>query len=115
MCMSVQKDSTKTEDSLTVRSILVVEDDEDLGHFIVQAIHDETPYQALLATDGSQALKFIKTLKPTLFLLDYNLPDMNGLELYDKLHSIEALTNVPAIFMSARMPRELVKKHDLIF
>jgi len=113
--MSVQKDSTKTEDSLTVRSILVVEDDEDLGQFIVQAIHDETPYQALLATDGSQALKFIKTLKPTLFLLDYNLPDMNGLELYDKLHSIEALTNVPAIFMSARMPRELVKKHDLIF
>jgi CheY-like chemotaxis protein len=113
--MSVQKNSTKIEDSSTVMSILVVEDDEDLGQFIVQAIHDETPYQALLATDGFQALKITTTLKPTLFLLDYNLPDMNGLELYDKLHSMEALKNVPAIFMSARRPTEIVKKHDVIF
>ena len=113
--MSAQKDSAKTGESSTVLSILVVEDDESLGQFIVQAIHDETPYQAILATDGFQALKTITTLKPTLFLLDYNLPDMNGLELYDKLHSMEAFIAVPAIFMSAAMPANIVKKHDLLF
>jgi len=54
--------------TIAVRSILVVEDDSDIGLFLVQAISQETPHQAMLVTDGFQALKAITNLKPDLFI-----------------------------------------------
>jgi len=97
--------------TIAVRSILVVEDDSDIGLFLVQAILQETPHQALLVTDGFQALKAITNIKPDLFILDYWLPSMNGIDLYDRLHAIEGLEHIPTIMISAQLPkRELQKR-----
>jgi CheY-like chemotaxis protein len=92
--------------------IFIVEDDADVGEFLIEAIKILTPYQVLLAHDGFQALKMVKTLKPDLFVLDYLLPGMNGLELYDHFRATEALEQVPTLFMSANMPeKEAEKRH----
>ncbi len=87
-----------------VKTILVVEDDADIGSFIVQAIHQETSHNALLVTDGFQALKAIHNLKTDLFIIDYQLPYMNGIELYDQLIDIEHQKTRPTIMISARFP-----------
>src|SRR5947209_8385396 len=78
-----------------------------------EALIQETPYQALLVTSGKQALKTVQTLKPNLVLLDYRLPDMNGLEIYDRLHKTKGLENVPAILMSANMPKQRAQQRDI--
>ena len=57
--------SGKGHDS--VKTILVVEDDENIGELIVEAFVQETPYQAMLATDGKQALKIVQNMKPTFY------------------------------------------------
>ena len=93
--------------------ILVVEDDHDIGEVLVEAITQESPYQAMLVADGSDALRMAQSIKPGLFVLDYHLPGMNGIELYDKLHGIEALTNVPALMISARLPRQELEKRKI--
>jgi CheY-like chemotaxis protein len=99
------------EDHSIIKTILVVEDDANVGEFFVQALQQETPYQSMLATDGFEALKIVRRIRPNLFVLDYQLPNMNGLELYDHLHATEGLKNVPALFMSANAPvRELEKR-----
>ena len=99
------------EDHSIIKTILVVEDDANMGEFFVQALQQETPYQSMLATDGFEALKIVRSIKPNLFVLDYQLPNMNGIELYDHLHATEELRNVPALFMSANAPvRELEKR-----
>ena len=92
---SVQKHLTAT------KMIFIVEDDEAIGALLVQAIEQETPYQAVLASDGFQALKMLRTVKPDLLILDYGLPDMNGLELYDTIHEVKALERLPALIISA--------------
>lgn len=56
---------------------------------------------ALLVTSGFEALQVIKEVTPDLFLLDYHLPQMNGIELYDRLHATKGLERVPTIMTSA--------------
>ena len=94
------------------KTILVVEDDELMGQFITQALQDEASYQTVLATDAFRALSIVRNLKPSLFLLDYLASQMNGLELYDQLHSAAGLEDVPTIFISAIPPiKQLAKRH----
>lgn len=95
--------------------ILIVEDDSDVGDILVYTIQIETPYQALLVPDGFQALEIIKDIKPHLFILDYQLPRLNGLELYDRIHATEGLEHVPALFLSASLPCEELEKRRIPF
>ncbi len=97
-----------------MKTILVVEDDADVGDFLVRAILLESPYQAKLVSDGFQALKTVRSLKPNLFLLDYQLPSMNGIELYDRLHAIKELADIPAIVFSANPPLQKVRDRKLV-
>ena len=94
--------------------ILVVEDDEAIGTLLVQLLAQETHYRALLAVDGFEALNVVREIKPDLFILDYQLPMMNGIQLYDSLHVISQLESVPAILLSVRLPRHEVEKRSLI-
>ena len=83
------------------RTILIVEDNLDIGELIVNAIHQETSYRAILVEDAFKALDQIRVRKPDMFLLDYQLPGMDGLELYSLLHTTEELEETPVLFMSA--------------
>ena len=92
--------------------ILVVEDDENIGTFVVQALTSETPYKAILVTDGLQALNIVDEVKPRLFITDYRLPYMNGIELYDRIRP--KIDDTPTIIMSAYMPEQEVQKRKLV-
>lgn len=97
----------------TVKTVLIVEDDESIGAFILRAILDETSHQAILVTDGPKAIETVKSLKPNLLVLDYHLPRMNGIELYDHLQENKELEHVPAILMSARLPKNEARKRKI--
>jgi CheY-like chemotaxis protein len=97
------------------RVILVVEDDADIAEFLTDALKTETSCQTLLVTDGFQALEVVKTQIPDLFILDYRLPKMNGLELYEHLQAIEKLKNVPVLLMSASAPIQEIEKSHVYF
>jgi len=83
------------------RLILIVEDDTDIGPVMLQAITAEDHYQAVLVSEGVQALSLVEHLTPELFLLDYHLPGLTGIDLYDRLQAHRGLEHVPAILMSA--------------
>lgn len=97
------KPTTRQEASTQATTIIVVEDDLDIGVLLVEAIRQETPYQVVLATQGTQALDLLRGLKPQLIILDYRLPDMNGIELYERVHAVETLAQVPILLISAEI------------
>src|SRR5947208_297748 len=107
------KQPSEDKDTI-VKTVLVVEDDTGIGNFLVQAISQETSHHALLVADGFQALKAVASIKPSLFILDYQLPRMNGIELYDKLHTTKGLEEIPAIVISARLPKHEIEKRRII-
>ena len=98
-------DNSAQKDPTAVKTVFIVEDDEAIGELLVQAIEQETSYQAVLAADGFQALKMLRTVKPDLLILDYGLPDMNGLEFYDTIHAAKALEHLPVLIVSAETAR----------
>jgi CheY-like chemotaxis protein len=67
-----------------------------------------------LVANGFAALRAVSDIKPNLFLLDYQLPRMNGIELYDQLHAQKGLEDVPAIMMSASLPKHAIGKRQII-
>jgi|SRR5215469_6067307 len=101
----MDSDNSAQKDLPAVKTVFIIEDDEAIGAFLVQAIQQETPYQAVLASDGFQALKMLQTVKPDLLILDYGLPGLNGLEFYDSIHAIKALEHLPVLIVSAQAVR----------
>ncbi len=96
----------------TYKTILIIEDDASIGACLVEAIVEETPYLAFYVTDSLHALQVVEDLKPDLLVIDYRLPHMNGLELYDRIHAQRVLDDIPGIIISAELPvRETQKRH----
>jgi CheY-like chemotaxis protein len=89
------------EQQITTATILVVEDDDDTRELIMLLISTLPAYHYRLVSDASQALHVIKEVKPDLFILDYRLPGMNGLKLYDQLHATPGLEAIPALLITA--------------
>lgn len=114
MSMSQQMCTSCMEHFSMGKTILVVEDDVDIGTLLVDALTQETSYHALLVNDGQQALYVMRQIKPCLLITDYRLPRMNGIELYDRVQSLPQMTGMPTIIMSAYMPEEEVMKRHLI-
>ncbi|HZS79239.1 MAG TPA: response regulator [Ktedonobacteraceae bacterium] len=97
-----------------MKTILVVEDEATLGDFLVEAISQETPHRAVLVADGSRALDIIQRVKPDLLILDYHLPDTNGIELYDRLHAIEGFEQTPALLLTAGVLRYNFHRRNIV-
>ena len=95
------------------KSILVIEDDDAIAQIIVLTINEETPHDAQFVTTPQEALQLLEHLDLALFLIDYQLPGMNGLQLYDVLQEKEIYRDVPAIMMSANLPWNELKKRKL--
>ncbi len=94
-------------------SILIVEDDPGIGSLLLTMLAQETPYDALLVSDGDDALRLLTTRKPHLVILDYQLPGMNGLELADRIHATNGLEQTPLLLISANLPEEELEQHHL--
>jgi DNA-binding response OmpR family regulator len=103
-----------TDEKYSVKTILIVEDDESIGEVLVQAIVQETSYLAILVPDGLAALHTAAEIKPSLFILDYQLPRMHGIDLYDRLHAMTGLEMVPAMMISARLPQQELDKRNIL-
>ncbi len=104
------------ESQAAPKTILLVEDDQAIGSFLVEAITQETPHRAIVATDSHAALKLVRHCKPDLLILDFGLPGMNGIELYDRLQINKELAPIPAIMITANphLSQQQMQQRQLI-
>lgn len=103
--MSMLQESFMEAPGAARKTVLIVEDDASHGELLFQAISQETPYLPMVVRTGTRALEVVAHLKPDLFILDYRLADMSGLQVYDQLHAKPGLEAVPALLLSASLER----------
>lgn len=65
-------------------------------------------YDIVTCLGGSQALKMVKTEKPDLILMDYEMPDMDGVTAVNEIH--KAGYQMPVIFLTGKCDKETVRK-----
>lgn len=78
--------------------VLVVEDDAGICNVMV-AVLSTNRYEVLTAANGRQADTLIRSHCPDLVLLDLGLPDLDGLELIQRVRS---WSGMPIVVVSAR-------------
>ena len=96
--------------------ILLVEDDPANAQLFLHILTQEASFRVFWATNGRAAWHFTQHMKPQLFLLEYSLPDMNGIRLYDRLHARKELEAVPALIVGASLKEgeEDIKRRGLL-
>jgi len=100
-------------DPFAIKVILMVEDDPDLSEVLKGMIEMFVSYQVVYAANASQALDIMQSVQPDLFLFDYRLPDIDGFELYQRLHASQEFANIPVLFLSANAPKDLFEEQHL--
>lgn len=89
--------ASSTEDKV----VLIVDDDRDIGEILQKIILEQTNYRVVWIAESELTLDVAPYLQPSLILLDYMLPDMLGLELYDRLQERDNMRGVPTVLISA--------------
>lgn len=80
-------------------TVLIVEDEEKLARLLADYL-EQSGYDTVCLTNGSQAANWVKTNSPGLVLLDLMLPGRDGLEVCKEIRSF---SKVPIIMITARI------------
>jgi DNA-binding response OmpR family regulator len=86
-------------------SILVV-DDQPINVQLLKRKLEREGIQVSAAYNGVEALEVVKKLKPDLILLDVMMPDMDGIEVCQRLQADDLTRSIPIIFITARTSKE---------
>jgi hypothetical protein len=95
--------SFSQETTRSLKLILLVTKDAKIGSLLRQVIDKETKHHVLLACHEQQALQVVQEVRPDLFLLDYELVERSGFDLYERLHAIKGCEGIPALLSPLRM------------
>jgi DNA-binding response OmpR family regulator len=110
--MSEEKARVSPSDEKTV---LIVDDDRDIGEILQQIIVDQTDYKVVWIAESDLVLDAASYMRPSLLILDYMLPTIDGLHLYDSLQAIDSMRGVPTVLISAspRLPFDELRSRGI--
>lgn len=97
----VRRKPPKSERSLTLKRILVVEDETEIGELIEFHLGREgLPTHRV--ENGRLALESIREVRPDLVILDLMLPDIGGLDICRRLKSDPDTAGIPVVMVTAK-------------
>jgi CheY-like chemotaxis protein len=93
-------------------SILLLVDDRPENLLALESILSEDHRKFLTATSGSEALIMTDMESIDLILLDFNLGEMNGIEVARQLRKRPATAHIPIILVTAISKREILSLEE---
>lgn len=81
--------------------VVLVEDEVDL-HELLRVNLEKAGYRFMAFAEAAAFLRFIEKNLPDLVILDWMLPDADGLELSKYLKNREETRSIPVIMLTAR-------------
>jgi two-component system sensor histidine kinase/response regulator len=88
------------------REIILVVDDQPINVQLLKRKLERGGLEVTTACNGLEALEQVKVKKPDLILLDLMMPDMDGIEVCQRLQASSETRSIPVIFVTARTTKE---------
>ncbi len=86
------------------KQLLIVDDDEDFIALMTNWLGND--YEVIGVHTGAEALEFIRDNRCDLILLDYEMPDLSGYEVMDRVRKNPMTADIPLIFLTGINDRE---------
>ena len=91
---------------MTPAHVLVVDDTEDIRHLVVVRLK-LAGFQTSEAASGADAIEQASAAPPDLILLDWVMPELDGIEVCRRLKANPATAAIPIILLTGRtLPNE---------
>ncbi len=84
-----------------MKHILLVEDDAAIAKLVMFKL-EKNGFKVTRATNGKEALNWLKENRPALVLLDVMMPEMDGIETLEHMKDDETLRDIPVIMLSSK-------------
>lgn len=107
--LEIAIDTALNGGQLTIKKhILIVDDDPTYASIVRAWIKDY--YKADVLTSGKQVLMFLGRNKVDLILLDYEMPVMNGTQVFKMLRRDSTTSDIPVVFLTGVGTADEVKQ-----
>lgn len=94
---------------MKTKTILVV-DDTGTVRTLTRFALSKAGYRVLEASNGEDALKILSEEKVDLLISDFNMPDMDGLILAQKVRKDYAEAKLPLLLLTTEVPQEVAAR-----
>ena len=81
------------------KKIMIIEDDPSIIDYLVTLFNDNG-YETCTASNGKEGIEIVKTEKPDLITLDFEMPESWGNIFYRKIQKQPAYRDIPIIVIS---------------
>jgi two-component system alkaline phosphatase synthesis response regulator PhoP len=83
-----------------VKTVLIVDDEQDAVEFVEAVLSEVGDIAAISANDGVSGLEKAKEATPDLIILDVQMPEKNGFEVFADLKKEASTKNIPVIMLT---------------
>lgn len=93
--------------SSRVYTLLVVDDQEDITQFLSESLKHDFK-EILIAKNGVEALKVIRSNRPDAVISDVMMPRMDGYELCRTIKNDIAISHIPVVLLTAKTDEQSI-------
>lgn len=97
------------------KRIVLVDDEKDFCYFMQKTLEANGDFDVQTSSEGSEAIKMIKTNRPDLVLLDVMMPGLSGPDVAAELREFNVTKDIPIVFVTAVVQdKDVSEKENLI-
>ncbi len=103
----IEKLAREEEKSREKKHVLVIDDDPLMLRTIKRYLEDR--YVVATAPSGKFGLKYLSQKHADIVLLDYEMPEMSGREVFEAIKADERLLDIPVVFLTGISDSNMIK------
>ena len=100
--------SSSREEYNRMKTILIIDDDPDF--LLIMEHWLRFTYMVDTVRSGREALHYLESKHPDLVLLDYEMPELDGYQVLDKMRRNPLTAQIPIIFLTGKNDRDSVMR-----
>ena len=104
---TLEDNSVRKPELPVQEGVLLVIDDDETVHRMLEAYLSKMGYQVVVASNGLEGLQLAKKLRPTAITLDVMMPGMDGWEVLSQLKADPDLAHIPVIMLTMMEDQEM--------